>query len=356
MKRTFLLSFVALRVFGFDSTIPVVDMLDFYNEETKSEFVENVSNALHEVGFFAVINTGVDQKILDNAYQASFVFFSEDQSKKEEILKPELSGQRGYVLSETAQGFNQKDHKEFLHIGKENNIWPNWMDLENPMMALVRCLDKSSKVFQKTLSLAMGKDENYLNEMIENGESLLRSLHYPKNPNPGQFWAAEHTDIDFFTILPVSTEEGLQVFHDGKWIDVKVPENAFIINGGDMLQNLSNGYFKSSLHRVVSKPDVDRFSIVYFIHPRDGDPLDPLDTMVEKTESVICYPKATRMELLASRLRELKIASPELLEFEKKSGILDRIKELVERGSASEPVLKTYRLYFENSDEEVSAS
>lgn len=73
---------------------------------------------------------------------------------------------------------------------------------------------------------------------------------------------------DFYR-LP--TEDGLQVWHDGQWIQVKVPRNPFIVNTGDMLENISNGYFKSSLHQVLAKLDVERHSIVYFIHPRHED-------------------------------------------------------------------------------------
>jgi hypothetical protein len=142
----------------------------------------------------------------------------------------------------------------------------------------------------------------------------------------------------------MATEEGLQVFHNGQWIDVRVPEKAFIINGGDKLQNLTNGYFKSSLHQVVAKPNLERYSIVYFVHPRDDDSVSPTSNAIAMTGGVQRFPEATSLELLACRLRELGLASPSMLQFEKDSGILERIKTLVDQGTAAPSVKITYEL------------
>ncbi len=330
---------------AFESTIPVVDLNDFYNPETKQAFVDEVAKALHEVGFFAVINPNIEITTLLNAYKASQDFFAHSTEDKEQIFNAALNGQRGYVPSEIPQGGKAKDTKEFLHVGKSNNLWPSWMDLQNPLEKLMTSLDEHGYVLQKAFALAIGESEDYFTEMTRTGECLLRALHYPAGPVPGTVWAGAHTDIDFFTILPMATEEGLQVLHDGRWIEVKVPANAFIVNCGDKLQNLTNGYFKSSVHRVEAKPDTERYSIVYFIHPRDDDSMEPTLKSIQMTGGVQRYPKATSLELLASRLRELGLASPGLLELEKNSGVLDRIKELVDAGVAADPVQKTYTIW-----------
>ncbi|MDR3623544.1 MAG: 2-oxoglutarate and iron-dependent oxygenase domain-containing protein [Chlamydiales bacterium] len=333
---------------AFDSTIPVVDLNDYYHPEKKQKFVEDVAKALHEIGFFAVINTGVDQDALQAAYRASEEFFSTPLEYKNEIYAPELNGQRGYVPGETAQGFATKDFKELVHIGRAKNLWPQWMDLQSPMTHLMDVLDQYAQILEGVFSLAIGENEDFLPEMSKGGECLLRTLHYPQNPDSGRLWAARHTDIDLFTILPAATEEGLQVFHDGEWISVKVPANAFIVNGGDMLQNLTNGYFKSAIHQVVAKPNVERYSIVYFIHPRDEDSLSPTEKSIALTGGVQHYPEATRVELLACRLRELGVASPSLLEFERNSQIMQRIQILVESGQAALPVQKTYDIWLKS--------
>lgn len=358
LLKTLILSCVALTatLFGTESlpyapTIPVVDLAEFHNPATKEKFVKEVAKALHEVGFFGVINPDIDVATLNNAYSSSVEFFSSPLELKDTLCAPHLNGQRGYVRTEIAQGNNVLDFKEFCHIGKKNNLWPFWMDFKTPMEKLVASLDAHAELLDRAFALALGLDEEYFLNMTRTGECLLRPIHYPKNPTPGYVWAAKHTDIDFFTILPMATEEGLQLFHNGEWIDVRVPANSFIVNCGDKLQNLSNGYFKSGLHQVMAKPDVERYSIVYFVHPRDNDAMNPIPEAIALTGGVKQYPDATSLELLATRLREINLASPELQQFELESGILDRIKDLVESGNAAEPVKLTYSIWLAQQEQ-----
>ena len=335
----------------FEPTIPVLDMNEFRDPETKHLFIEKLSKAMHEIGFFAVLNPNVDEKILLSAYDASKAFFAHSEEEKNEIFNPSLNGQRGYVPSEVPQGSKKKDLKEFLHVGRDTNLWPTWMDLQAPLENLITALDVPGNDLQRAFALAVGETEDYFIRMTESGECLLRSLHYPAGPVPETVWAGAHTDIDFFTILPMATEEGLQLFHQGKWIPVKVPANAFIVNCGDKLQNLTNGYFKSGLHRVEAKPDTERYSIVYFVHPRNEDSMSPTKNSIAMTGGIQRYPKATSLELLSSRLRELGLASPELLKLEQECGILDRIEELVKDGIAADPVKKTYSIWKASLDD-----
>lgn len=331
-------------------TIPVVDLREFHNPATRDKFVREVAKASHEVGFFAVIHPEIDMFTLNEAYDSCVEFFSSPLELKDSLTAPHLNGQRGYVRTEIAQGNSVLDYKEFCHIGKKDNIWPNWMDYQTPMEKLVASLDANAEILDRVFALALGLDEEYFLEMTRTGECLLRPIHYPKNPAPGYVWAAKHTDIDFFTILPMATEEGLQLLHNDEWIDVRVPPNSFIVNCGDKLQNLSNGYFKSGWHQVMAKPDVERYSIVYFVHPRDNDAMDPIPEAIALTGGEKNYPNATSFELLATRLREINLASPELLQFERTCGIMDRIKELVESGKAAEPVKLTYSIWLNQQE------
>jgi hypothetical protein len=55
----------------FAPTIPVVDFADFHNPETKARFVQEVAKAMHEVGFFGVVNPEIDAETLNAAYDVS---------------------------------------------------------------------------------------------------------------------------------------------------------------------------------------------------------------------------------------------------------------------------------------------
>jgi isopenicillin N synthase-like dioxygenase len=324
-----------------DATIPVIDMNDYYSKTRHHIFIQELSKAMQTVGFVAVINSKVDPKILDNAYNAAQNFYAKPLQEKIKCQKLELNGQRGYVKSEVAQGQAKKDYKEFYHISREYseqiraqyhyaaNVWPEDQSFKLAIQQLIQELDQYTVVIESALSESMGEKPDFLTNMTRHGDVLLRAIHYPANPPTDSVWAAAHTDIDLFTILPRATAEGLQLKNSqGEWIDVIVPDNAFIINAGDMLQNLTNGVYKSAMHRVVSKnKNMERYSMVSFVHPRPDDKMDPLPKFISQVGSRK-FANVTRNELLFERLIELGLHSPALLEQFAKSGAISRLIEV----------------------------
>ncbi len=299
-------------------SIPVVDMRDFYAKNRKQKFITQLREALKTVGFVAVIHSPIDQDILDNAYNSTKNFFSKQLEYKLQFENKSLSGQRGYVQSEIAQGQVRKDYKEFFHVAKDfadevaekynypKNIWPDDVKFKQAMTKFMSEIEQYSEAIAQAIALSIDKPENFFTDMIEDGASLIRAIHYPANPPVDTVWAAEHTDIDLFTILPRATTSGLQILNaKGEWVDVIVPKNAFIINAGDMLQNITNGYYKSSKHRVISQhKNKDRYSIVAFIHPKLTVDLSPLEQFKDLNDQQL-YQNATSGELLRQRLVEL---------------------------------------------------
>ena len=327
----------------FAPSIPIVDMRNFDNSGTRMRFVEDISDALHKFGFFAVSNPGVELDSLLQAYDASKMFFRSNIENKREICDPKLNGQRGYVQSERAQGEKEKDLKEFIHIGHNDNLWPSWMDLHNPMENLLNSLFVHRNKLEVALSLALHENESFLASKTLNSSSLMRAVYYPRRDTSNRTWAAAHTDVDLFTILPMSSYKGLQVLVDDVWIDVLTPPDCFIVNGGDMLENMSNGYFRSSYHRVISTAsEAERYSIVYFVHGHDRADFSPLSYFIDMTGGVQRYPIASEMDLLAHRLVELGLAGEALIKLDSESGYMDRVTALVRAGEASPTVRKTY--------------
>lgn len=351
---TFFSLCIATLLSGFDATIPVLDLPEYLNVETKPAFMNKLEQAVAEVGFFALTGTGVDPAILDDAYDQMVRFFNEDFEKKMDLKTKD--GQRGYLPGESAKGEVRIDFKEFYHIGREDgnkgwaeNIWPHSPCQFKPcMQQLYQALDKCKLAIGDMFNDLCHLEPGTINEMIGPGDCLMRAIHYPKNPPPDAIWAGAHTDIDFFTILPRSTARGLQVQdQEGHWVDVIVPDGAFIINCGDMIENLSNGYFRSCTHRVVDSGEgSERYSVVFFVHPRSEDRLDPLPFFIEKTGGVQKYANVTRLELLTERLIDLGIASEGLMDFFVKSGAIERLREVGRFSPKAEKALKSAGFMF----------
>jgi hypothetical protein len=196
---------------------------------------------------------------------------------------------------------------------------------------------------------------DHLNRATQLGATLLRALHYPalteEEMQKPVYWGAAHTDIDLLALLPYATEKGLQVELNGQWLNVVVPEDAFVINVGDMLQNMTNGLFVSARHRVVAQePHKERFSMVLFVHPTPETSLAPLPACIALTGGNQLYAPGTQQEFLWERLLELGIAPSLLLPYSQ-TGHVERqmtygraspqvVNLLLENNLASEDLLE----------------
>lgn len=322
---------------GFDPTIPVVDIRLFENTATRKQFLLDLEKAL-EKGFFGVVGLPVDSEKLQKGYEAIHKFFSSPMEQKQTINGKATFNQRGFIPGEIALGETEPDPKEFLHIGPTNNIWPTFLDLKAPTTGLYDELSNAALPLLNAISLLLGQREDYLLNLETGADVMMRCSHYLPNPKDG-VWGAAHTDLNLLTILPRASGKGLEVMLDGKWTPVVVPEGAFIVNVADLLEILSNGRWKSCIHRVVcTEPDTARESIVHFITTRDNEVLRPLG--IDKAK----FPPVTRMEFLKLRIFSLGYLDGNETEQKKvqKGTFVKELKKLVSSGDAVEPVKRWY--------------
>lgn len=239
---------------------------------------------------------------------------------------PGLAGQRGYTSfgKEHAKGFNAGDLKEFFQFGQsvQNNpklaeLYPKNIGVDelhefNPVgMQTYKTLEKAGGELLQAIALYLNLPENYFEDKIKNGNSILRAIHYPpitEEPNDA-VRAAEHEDINLITLLMGASAKGLEVkTKDGEWLAVDVPEDAVVVNVGDMLQRLTNKVLRSTTHRVVNPPKEDwgtsRFSIPFFLHPISEMDLSCLESCITE-DNPKQYEDTTAGEYLDERLNEI---------------------------------------------------
>ena len=308
--------------------IPSVDLKDFLSEdlEKKSNFVQSIGEAFQEIGFCAVKGHFLDDELVDKLYKQIKLFFDLPTEIKRKYEYPEYSGQRGYVSygKESAKGSKHGDLKEFWHFGQyvpddeitKYNYFPNITVEELPEFNVVgkqvyQTLEKTSKYVLRALALFLKIDENYFDDYIKNGNSILRPIHYPpitEDPKEA-VRAAAHGDINLITLLMGAHGKGLQVQNtNGDWIDAIASKDELMINIGDMLSRHSNNLLKSTVHRVVN-PNKEllkksRYSIPFFMHPVSEMKLNVLDSCISN-EFPKAYNDITAGEFLNERLIEL---------------------------------------------------
>tara|TARA_B100000401_G_scaffold420604_1_gene346192 strand:- start:349 stop:1077 length:729 start_codon:yes stop_codon:yes gene_type:complete len=239
--------------------------------------------------------------------------------------------QRGYTPYgvEHAKDNPEPDLKEFWQTGRTlhpghsqidtvpKNFWPtkHVEMFEDHIDGLFQGLESISGELLKAAALYLQKEENWLKEMTIDGNTILRVIHYPPlSPSTpeGAVRSSQHEDINLITLLVGATADGLQVQdHDGSWIEVEGNHEHIIVDSGDMLQNLTNGLFKSTTHRVVNPPNAysDRYSMPLFVHPRGEIDLTPQEEFIQQTGGEQKYPKISAEEYLHQRLVEIGLAS-----------------------------------------------
>ncbi len=314
--------------------IPSLDLADFTagTPAQKAAFVQKLGEAYQNIGFVAIKNHGLSQDLQDRLYGSIKDFFKLPDTLKANYEKPEIGFQRGYTGKgkEHAKGRNTGDLKEFYHVGQElsripdsdpikseypPNIWPSELpEFQNDANEAYRTLESAGRAMLQAIALSLDLDEDYFEDKVAHGNSILRQIHYFPIENPDEVpadavRAAEHGDINLITLLMGASADGLQVLRrDGKWIPITALPDQLVVNVGDMLERLTNKKLKSTIHRVVNPPrekmNSSRYSIPFFMHPRSEMDLSCLESCVDAT-----HPKqfedTTAGEFLEERLREL---------------------------------------------------
>ncbi len=164
----------------------------------------------------------------------------------------------------------------------------------------------------------LGEPPTLFPEMMHEGDHLLRFLHYLRDPDQTRNWAAAHTDMNFLTLIPTGglSSGGLQVqLKDGTWEDVVAPPDAVLVNVCDSLEHLTNGFYRSGVHRVISKPNSnpERWSIVFNGHTRHDLDMGPLPSAIARSGGVQQYPDGKGWELLYAQIAAVGRASVQCL-------------------------------------------
>ncbi|MEM6731892.1 MAG: 2-oxoglutarate and iron-dependent oxygenase domain-containing protein [Myxococcota bacterium] len=314
-----------------EQTIPVADLTDFHSKDaaSRAQFSQVVGDALNDLGFFAVVNHGVDQELIGRAYAQAAAFFDQPDSVKSNYEDEALKGQRGYTSfgREHAKGSSAPDLKEYWHVGRElpaghpslsaygRNLWPTELPEFRPVMVeLYQQLERCAEALLTACAEYLGETPDRFREIARDGDTILRVIHYPPVPperDPASVRAAAHEDINLLTLLCEATDGGLELLQrDGTWRPIHALSGQIVVDAGDMLQNITNGVMKSTTHRVVN-PSNDRsrrFSMPFFVHPRGEADLTPLEGCVERSGGEVSYPSWTAGEFLTQRLREIGLA------------------------------------------------
>ena len=309
------------------SAIPPVPMA-LYDQEFDA-FSARLGAAFERYGFAVLGHHGIDPALLARVDAATKAFFALPDEIKAKYHRAGTGGARGYTPFgvETAKGYTAHDLKEFYHVGRDlaaghpygdhmgANIWPDEVrDFHASTYELYTALDNLGKKVLRAIAVYLGLDKEFFTPIVNEGNSVLRLLHYPPVNLPGEsVRAGAHGDINVITLLLGAEEPGLQLLdRDGQWLPITPPADCIVCNIGDMLSRLTNGFLPSTQHRVINpaegRKDYPRYSTPFFLHFESPYVIKTLPSCITAEHPDQFPEPITAHEFLMQRIREIKLA------------------------------------------------
>lgn len=279
--------------------LPVLDFGDMVaGGERADAFVARLGQVVHDVGFFQLVGHGVDRAVISDAERLAARFFAlpdPDRFEIDNVTSPQF---RGYTRFGHERTNGQVDLRDQIDIGRElppravgadepqwlrlrgPNLWPTALPELRPVMTtLMEALERVAARLLEAMSVALGQAADRFTDVVSPPEVLLKVIRYvtPAGADAGEQGVGAHRDTGFLTFV-LQQQAGLQVERDGRFVDVPVLPGAFVVNIGEMFQLVTRGYFKATVHRVVSPPPGEqRISLAYFFNPKLEATLSPIE-------------------------------------------------------------------------------
>lgn len=301
--------------------VPIVDLGPLRNgERARAELGEHLATICHDVGFFVIVNHGIDTAIVERVFESMRHLFSLDDADKLLIDKRASPHFRGWEPVGAERTNNRPDMREQVDVWSEwparaIDVEPNYLRLLGPNQWMPDDVARGQKQvvldwmdqlgaladdLLRVLALGLGLDEQHFKDYFgDEPMSLTKLISYPPTP-AGHAGVNAHHDTGFLTILAAGTTPGLQVESpSGEWIDVPIVPESFVVNLGEMLQAMTGNYFVATPHRVIT--DESRMSAGYFHGPSLDAPLDPLHLDPRFAEAVRSSPRHAAAGYMAGR-------------------------------------------------------
>jgi isopenicillin N synthase-like dioxygenase len=279
--------------------VPLVSLAD--QQSDPDGFAQAFGGSFERFGFAMVADHGIDPALIERAWALTEQVFKLPEEEKRAYHQPGGGGARGYTPFglEIAKDATENDLKEFWHIGRElpadhrfravmaDNVWPSAPEgFRETFTELFAAFDTAGLKLLSAIARYLKLEPNWFEHAVDNGNSILRLLHYPPvSPDAPGVRAGAHEDINLITLLLGAEEAGLELLDkDGQWLAVKPPKGAMVVNVGDMLQRLTNHVLPSTTHRVVNpapeRRGNSRYSMPFFLHPAPDFLIETLPSCV----------------------------------------------------------------------------
>ena len=257
-------------------------------EQRKAQIADELWSAAVDVGFFQIVDHGIDLAAVREAFATSERFFALPDAVKAQWPHQKANNVGWETKAQVRPSTGTPDQKESYQITRPHmaGLWPSEAELpgfQATMLAFeADCWALGMKVlscFADKLGFASDFFTGAHDPASPEYQSTLRLLHYYAIPPEAQahldLWrAGAHTDFDCLTLLYQRPGQGGLQVCPGKemdsqaWTSVEPDEAAITCNIGDMLMRWSDDLLPSNFHRVKNPQPGEymgpRYSVAFF--------------------------------------------------------------------------------------------
>ncbi|KAJ7957045.1 Gibberellin 20-oxidase [Quillaja saponaria] len=293
---------------------PLIDMDGIFkgDEEAIAIAAELIRTACMKHGFFQITNHGIDPALIRAAYDEIDPIFMLPMDKKLSVRRKPGTGVVGYSGAHADRFMSKLPWKETYSFEYDASHLNPLSIVDYFKSVLGQEFEQTGWVYQKyceamkelslvimeLLAISLGVDRLHYREFFEDQCSIMRCNFYPPCIYSGlTLGTGPHCDPTSLTILYQDEIGGLEVFADNKWQTVRPRPGALVINIGDTMMALSNGKYKSCLHRALVNQEKERKSLAFFVNPNEDKVVRPPQDLFSREEPRK-YPDFTWPELL----------------------------------------------------------
>ncbi|KAI5084419.1 hypothetical protein GOP47_0000588 [Adiantum capillus-veneris] len=254
--------------------VPVISL-------SSSQRLQQVAHACSEWGIFQITDHGVSTSLQNQLWSAAYHFFSLPTETKLQLISQDPSSPllffTGFFSHEQV-----KEWKDTLGFkpspSMDEKLVPYF--LRGPMLNFHKKMRMLSRILCEAICSSLAIDSQGVCDS-HLSRATMGFNYYPACPEPDlTFGLSSHSDFGSLTIIMQDEVKGLQVRRGDAWIDVAPVPNAFTVILGDQIEILTNGYYKSVEHRVLTNQTRPRMSIACFYGPNEHEHVKPLDQFV----------------------------------------------------------------------------
>lgn len=307
-----------------EADVPIIDMAPLRGDDpdAKQEVARQIDAACRGNGFFYAANHGIDLRALQEKTTEFHRRVSEEEKWNLAInaYNPQNARIRnGFYLAVKGKKANEsycylnpnysEQHRLIqaklpLH---EVNVWPDPVQhqgVSDYFDGYYREVFDVSATLLRGFALALGKEEHFFDGHFTTDDTLsaVSLIRYPfledyppvkTGPDGTKLSFEHHQDASLITVLYQTAVPNLQVEVDGRYQDIPVSDEYFLVNCGTFMSYITNNYYPAPMHRVKFI-NAERLSIPFFVNLSYAsaiEPFKPKGIAVETSNPTISYGK-----------------------------------------------------------------